>query len=101
MLDSGQETARVRGAAGQGVGEGTALTLPAPLSKAILSVLSERDQNGRHLPRRADGNPEPDAELRDYENVPLKEEIHAYFDREVKPHVPDAWIDESKTQDRL
>jgi type I restriction enzyme M protein len=40
----------------------------------------------------AKGNVEPDAELRDYENVPLKEDIAAYFEREVKPHVPDAWI---------
>ncbi len=31
-------------------------------------------------------------------NVPLKEDIHACFEREVKPHVPDAWIDESKTK---
>ena len=30
--------------------------------------------------------------------MPLKEDIHAYFEREVKPHVPDAWIDESKTK---
>ena len=34
--------------------------------------------------------------LRDTENVPLKEDIHEYFEREVKPHVPNAWIDESK-----
>ena len=44
-----------------------------------------------------DTEPEPDSELRDYENLPLKEDIHAYFKREVLPHVPDAWIDESKT----
>jgi len=42
------------------------------------------------------GNPKPDSSLRDYENVPLKEDIQTYFEREVKPHVPDAWIDESK-----
>ena len=30
--------------------------------------------------------------------MPLKEDIHAYFEREVKPHVPDAWIDETKTK---
>ena len=36
---------------------------------------------------------EPDAELRDYENVPLRDNIEAYFRREVAPHVPDAWID--------
>jgi type I restriction enzyme M protein len=42
------------------------------------------------------GKPEPDPSLRDYENVPLKEDIQEYFAREVLPHVPDAWIDESK-----
>lgn len=44
------------------------------------------------------GKPVPDANLRDTENVPLSEDIHAYFDREVRPHVPDAWIDEEKTK---
>ncbi|MFH0756363.1 MAG: class I SAM-dependent DNA methyltransferase [Bacteroidota bacterium] len=44
------------------------------------------------------GRPKPDSSLRDYENVPLKEDIMEYFDREVLPHVPDAWIDESKTK---
>jgi type I restriction enzyme M protein len=44
------------------------------------------------------GQPEPDAELRDTENVPLKESIEEYFKREVLPHVPDAWIDHSKTK---
>lgn len=44
------------------------------------------------------GQPEPDAELRDTENVPLKENIEDYFRREVLPHVPDAWIDHSKTK---
>ncbi|MCZ0933073.1 MAG: SAM-dependent DNA methyltransferase, partial [Oligoflexia bacterium] len=40
----------------------------------------------------------PDSELRDYENVPLKEDITTYMEKEVLPHVPDAWIDESKTK---
>ena len=44
------------------------------------------------------GNPEPDTQLRDTENIPLKETIEAYFDKEVKPYVPDAWIDYSKTK---
>jgi type I restriction enzyme M protein len=54
------------------------------------------------------GNPKPDGSLRDFENIPfLKKDanghlvpqaIEEYFDREVKPHVPDAWIDESKTK---
>ena len=73
------------------------IKLPAPLRKAILNVMSERDESAETC-LDADGNPEPDTELRDYENVPLKEDIHAYFEREVWPHVPDAWIDESKTK---
>ena len=44
------------------------------------------------------GNKKTDASLRDSETVPLKEDIHEYFQREVLPHVPDAWIDESKTK---
>ena len=44
------------------------------------------------------GNSEPDTELRDTENIPLKESIEDYFQREVLPHVPDAWIDHSKTK---
>jgi type I restriction enzyme M protein len=39
---------------------------------------------------------EPDPDLRDFENVPLKEDIDAYFEREVRPHVPDAWMDRRK-----
>lgn len=44
------------------------------------------------------GNPKPNADLRDAENIPLQEKISEYFKREVLPHVPDAWIDESKTK---
>lgn len=43
------------------------------------------------------GKPEADSSLRDNENVPLGESVYEYFEREVKPHVPDAWIDETKT----
>ncbi len=66
------------------------LNLGAPGRKAIFSALSERDETAK-ICRDADGNQEPDPELRDTENVPLLEDIHAYFEREVKPHVPDAW----------
>lgn len=69
----------------------------APLKKAILSALSERDENAEVCTDNK-GNPEPDSELRDYENVPLKEDIDTYFLREVIPHVPDAWIDYDKTK---
>jgi type I restriction enzyme M protein len=44
------------------------------------------------------GNPKTNAELRDSENIPLKDNIQEYFEREVLPHVPDAWIDETKTK---
>jgi len=44
------------------------------------------------------GKPQPDSSLRDTENVPLGEDIGAYFAREVLPHAPDAWIDEAKTK---
>lgn len=73
------------------------LTIAAPLMKTILSALSEKDETA-DICRDSKGNPEPDTDLRDTENVPLKEDIHEYFEREVKPHVADAWIDESKTK---
>lgn len=44
------------------------------------------------------GNVVSDADLRDFENVPLKENIEEYFNREVLPHLPDAWIDQGKTK---
>jgi type I restriction enzyme M protein len=43
----------------------------------------------------AHGNPESDKELKDFERVPLLDDIHEYFKKEVKPYIPDAWIDES------
>lgn len=56
-----------------------------------------RDEKGRVVTDKK-GNPKADASLRDNENVPLTEDIEAYFRREVLPHVPDAWIDHSKTK---
>jgi type I restriction enzyme M protein len=47
---------------------------------------------------KAKGKPVPDAALRDTENVPLSEDVEAYFRREVLPHAPDAWIDHEKTK---
>jgi type I restriction enzyme M protein len=74
---------------------GAGLKLPAPARKAILSALSERDETAA-ICRDREGNPEPDPELRDTESVPLAESIESFFEREVKPHVPDAWIDTAK-----
>jgi type I restriction enzyme M protein len=44
------------------------------------------------------GKPQPDTSLRDTENVPLNQDVEAYFEREVKPYAPDAWIDHDKTK---
>jgi type I restriction enzyme M protein len=73
------------------------LDVPNPVFKAVISALSERDETAE-VCTDSKGRPEPDAELRDNENVPLKEDIQTYFKREVLPHVPDAWIDEAKTK---
>ena len=71
--------------------------LAAPDLKAVVNALGERDENAE-ICRSRDGEAEPDADLRDTENVPLKESIQAYFEREVLPHVSDAWVDHSKTK---
>lgn len=67
----------------------------------------EQDSTGKIVKGR-NGEPKADSSLRDYENIPflrkdvsgklVKQTIAEYFEREVKPHVPDAWIDESKTK---
>ena len=60
-------------------------------------VFTEKDPQAERV--RKDGREkgyEPDTGLRDFENVPLKDDIDAYFEREVRPHVPDAWMDRSK-----
>ncbi|WP_460116008.1 type I restriction-modification system subunit M [Pseudomonas sp. H2_D02] len=71
------------------------ISLSASELKALLSYLSERDPEADICTTK--GQPEADASLRDNENVPLGESVYDYFQREVMPHVPDAWIDESKT----
>lgn len=96
----GQEIATDREAfseALKGLFKAEKIKIPAPLFKAIMTALSERDEEAE-ICLDAKGNPEPDPELRDYENVPLKEDIEEYMKREVLPHVPDAWIDHSKTR---
>ena len=75
--------------------EAADLKLTAPVRKAILSAVSERNPKAA-ICRGRNGQPEPDPELRDTENVPLVEDVNTFFEREVKPHVPDAWIDTSR-----
>ncbi|CAK7014927.1 MAG: hypothetical protein DELT_02219 [Desulfovibrio sp.] len=60
-----------------------------------------KDENGNvvlGIKGKQKGKPQPDTGLRDTENVPLAEDVEAYFKREVLPHVPDAWIDHEKTK---
>jgi len=73
------------------------ITLSTSMKKSFVSSLSERDENSEIVTKRK-GIPEPDSELRDNENIPLKEDIDEYIKREVLPFVPDAWVDESKTK---
>ena len=74
----------------------TGLKIGAPIKKAILSALSERDEDA-DICTDKNGNPEPDTDLRDHELVPLSEDWRDYMEREVLPFVPDAWVDESHT----
>jgi type I restriction enzyme M protein len=65
--------------------------------KLFRSVFTQRDAKAEPVPAGGRGSGfEADADLRDFENVPLTENVEAYFGREVKPHVPDAWMDRSK-----
>ncbi|QDQ11250.1 type I restriction-modification system subunit M [Streptomyces spectabilis] len=68
----------------------------APFGKALREAVGIRDPEGEV--QLVKGAPEPDPELRDYESVPLDEDVEEYLRREVLPHVPDAWIDTSKTK---
>jgi type I restriction enzyme M protein len=69
----------------------------APEKKLFRSVFTQRDAGAVPVPKggREEGF-EADADLRDFENVPLKQSVDAHFQSEVKPHVPDAWMDRSK-----
>jgi len=62
--------------------------------KIIWQEIGERDENAE-ICLDKDDNQEPDNELKDYERVPLGQDIYEYFEKEVKPYAPSAWIDES------
>ncbi|MEV6156375.1 class I SAM-dependent DNA methyltransferase [Nonomuraea sp. NPDC052129] len=74
--------------------EGGVIWPGATVDKAIWNAVAVSDPVGEVQTKK--GEPLPDPDLRDYENVPLKEDIDEYFEREVRPHVPDAWIAEIK-----
>jgi type I restriction enzyme M protein len=71
--------------------------IKTPMLKVIWNALSERDEEAEACLDKKK-KPESDTDLRDYENIPLKDDIEEYFQREVIPHVPDAWIDHDKTK---
>lgn len=102
--------------------KGADLKLAAPVKKAIVTALSERDPTA-DICKDSKGNPKPDPDLRDTESIPLprntplqlpigyedkadntklvslvRGHCEVYFEKEVKPHWPDAWIDFSKTK---
>lgn len=73
--------------------------LSAAEQKNICKFFAEQDENAETClfeSGKQKGQPEPNPDLRDNENVPLKQSVQDYFEREVLPHVPDAWIDKSK-----
>lgn len=74
---------------------GQKITIPA--LRKIVTELGAKNPNA-DICLDAKGNPEADTDLRDTEQIPLDEDIDAYFQREVVPYAPDAWIDYSKTK---
>ncbi len=66
----------------------------APLKRALLSALAERDRDA-DICTDSKGNPEPDTELRDYEIVPFRRDLNEFLETEIRPHIPDAWIDKN------
>ncbi len=69
----------------------TAITVERPLLDETGGVIISAKGKSK-------GKPQPNPELRDTESVPLKEDVQSFFEREVKPYAPDAWIDESKSK---
>ncbi|MFF9564344.1 N-6 DNA methylase [Leifsonia sp. NPDC014704] len=74
------------------------LAVHAPLLKTVTMELGEQD-DAADVCRDSKGNPEPDASLRDTENVPWAEDIDEYVAREVLPYAPSAWVDLAKTKE--
>lgn len=70
------------------------ITLAAGLIKAIVTAIGVRNENAE-VCRDSKGNVESDSTLRDTESIVLKDDVYEYFEKEVKPHVSDAYMDES------
>src|SRR5699024_1440367 len=74
------------------------LVLTPAVLRTVVAELGEHDDNGELVTKR-NGDPEPNTDLRDTENVPWDQDIHEYLEAEVKPFIPDAWVDETKTKE--
>jgi type I restriction enzyme M protein len=72
------------------------LKISAPLKKAIINALGERDTNAE-ICKDSEGKPEVDSSLRETERVSLDIDIDDYMETEVLPHVPDAWVNTTKS----
>ncbi len=83
----------------KGAAEEAGVKLYARHRNMIVDALGEQDPEAE-ICRDSNGNPEYDTDLRDYEQVPLTEDVQEFFEREVAPHVPDAWIDEDYTDEK-
>jgi type I restriction enzyme M protein len=77
-------------------GKDKGIKLSASLVKAIITTFGEQSDEAE-LCTDSKGNVESNSDLRDNENIPLKEDVEKYFECEIKPFVPDAWIDHDKT----
>jgi type I restriction enzyme M protein len=77
------------------------LDIDAKGLKSITDAITWKNEDAERVIKKTEKNRtityEADSDLRDTENVPLDQDIHEYFEREVLQHIPDAWIDESKT----
>ena len=77
------------------------LDIDAKGLKSITDVITWKNEDAKPVVKKIEKDEtilyEPDSDLRDTENVPLDQNIHEFFEREVLQHIPDAWIDESKT----
>lgn len=72
----------------------TEIKISTSLKKSIYSAFSEKDERAE-ICHDSKNNPEADSDLRDHEFVPLKEDWKVYFEREVKPFVPEAWVNKN------
>lgn len=75
------------------------IKVPTKYIKIICQEIGEHDDEAE-ICKDKDGNPEADNDLKDVERVPLNDDIKKYFNSEVAPYLPDAWIDEDVVDEK-